>query len=370
MFGFDALRPDHLGFNGYGRKTSPNIDKFREKATLFSRAYTPAPSTRFALLSLFTGLDVPVVPEKRGVNPDIDLLPGPATLGEKLGSVGYDRMGFTISFVIQHIRGVGRGFRSWNTPWPVGEWKTNYPVMATKTTDASISYMKGAGEDGSLPFMLFVHYACTHDPYGKDPRWNYGSSPMDEYDSGVNYCDDEFGRLMAAIDARRDAKKTVVIAFSDHGELFGEHGFNFHGHALYEPAMKALLLARVPGIDAKNSVDVPVSITDIYATSVYLAGATAEPASTAWNLVPYIALGERPGDRERPIYLYAELQSEGINYNSRGVVVDRLKFIRDITTGTKQLYDVIADPEERNDLGDKMPEKRDELGELVDSWER
>jgi hypothetical protein len=367
---FDALRPDHLGFNGYARKTSPNLDKLRETSTLFTRAYTPAPSTRFALLSLFTGLDVPVVPQKRGVNPDIDLLPGPATLAERLGTAGYDRMGYTISFVIQHIRGVGRGFRQWQTPWPVGDWKANYPVMATKTTDTAINYLKGMGDDGTLPFMLFVHYACTHDPYGKDPRWNYGSSLVDEYDSGINYCDDEFGRLMGALDARRDAKKTVIIAFSDHGELFGEHGLSYHGHALYEPAVRTLLMMRIPGVVQKPTVETPVSIVDIYPTSLFLANVAREPATNAWNLVPYVTMGERPGDKERPIYLYAELASEGINYDARGVIVDRLKFIRDITTGTNQLYDVIADPDEKDDLGGNMPQKRDELGELVDSWER
>ncbi len=50
----DALRPDRLHFAGYERKTSPNLDKFREEATWFKNALTTAPQTRDALASLFT----------------------------------------------------------------------------------------------------------------------------------------------------------------------------------------------------------------------------------------------------------------------------------------------------------------------------
>ena len=67
----DALRPDHLGFAGYARPTSPNVDRFRASATLFTNAYTSAPSTRFAMATMFTGLDVSQLPQVRGGGNDI-----------------------------------------------------------------------------------------------------------------------------------------------------------------------------------------------------------------------------------------------------------------------------------------------------------
>ena len=61
----DALRPDHLGFAGYERPTSPNLDRFREGAVWFRNAYTPSPSTRFAMASMLTGHDVHNLPHRQ-----------------------------------------------------------------------------------------------------------------------------------------------------------------------------------------------------------------------------------------------------------------------------------------------------------------
>ncbi len=130
----DALRPDHLGFAGYPRNTSPNIDAFRAKATWFKRTYTPAPSTRFAMSALFTGRDVPRLPLKFGDQLNVTLEAGAPTLAERLGTVGYDRVGYTISYVLQHIQGLERGFRIWQTPWNVDDWAATYPRTATLTT--------------------------------------------------------------------------------------------------------------------------------------------------------------------------------------------------------------------------------------------
>jgi len=51
----DALRPDRLSIAGYPRKTSPQLDALARESVWFRRAYTTAPSTRFAMASLFTG---------------------------------------------------------------------------------------------------------------------------------------------------------------------------------------------------------------------------------------------------------------------------------------------------------------------------
>jgi hypothetical protein len=84
----DALRPDHVSFAGYRRPTTPHLDRWREGATWFKNAYTPAPSTRFALSMIFTGLEIERVPQERGHAIDFTLLSDATTLAERLGSIG------------------------------------------------------------------------------------------------------------------------------------------------------------------------------------------------------------------------------------------------------------------------------------------
>ena len=122
-----------------------------------------------------------------------------------------------------------------------------YQNSAEQTTNAATKYLATVPQDGSKPYLLFLHYECTHDPYIKHAQWDYGDSDIDKYDSATNYCDEQVGRVLDALDARGDKDKTAVFVYSDHGELFGEHGFTRHGNTLYEPDVRALLLAKVPG---------------------------------------------------------------------------------------------------------------------------
>ncbi len=366
----DALRPDHLSFAGYKRPTSPNIDRFRKTATWFENAYTSAPSTRFALTSLFTGMEIETIPQRRGPGIDLELLPGATTLATRLGDIGYERMGFTDSYVVQHIRGLGAGFGRWETPWPVDEWAANYPVSGTKTTNAAIEWLHGVPEDGSKRYFLFLHYRCTHDPYGKNARWTYGTSAMDDYDSALSYCDDEIGRLLEKMETRKDKDATAIFLFSDHGELFGEHGFTNHGNTLFQPDVRSLLLVRVPGLRQVPTVTAPVSLVDMEPTTLMLAGAPPDRETRAWNLLPFLTEGDAAANPARPLFLYSDLTKGMVRHQARAVLLGKYKLIRDLSTGVSEMYDIEADPQERTDESSKHPAQRTQLGEALEGWER
>jgi arylsulfatase A-like enzyme len=363
----DALRPDHVGFVGYRRPTTPHLDRWKEGATWFKNAYTPAPSTRFALSAIFTGLEVERIPQKRGHAVDFTLEPEAVTLAERLSPIGYDTVGYTLSYVIQHIHDVGQGFRTWQTPWPLEDWKASYQNSAQQTTDAAMKYLATVPADGTRPYLLFLHYECNHDPYIKHSTWDYGSSDIDNYDSATNYCDEQVGRVLDALDARGDKDRNAIFVYSDHGELFGEHGFTKHGNTLYEPDTRVLLLAKVPGATAKE-IDTPMLLTDITPTIYELTGLPPDKECQEWDLLPYLKGKPLP---VRPIFLYTDLWRGGVHFESRGVLdVDgHTKFIRDISHGVDQLYDLTIDPAELSNVADARPALKDKLAEMVDSWE-
>src|SRR5262249_36657310 len=51
----DTLRADHLGAYGYGRPSSPVLDRLAKEGTLFERAYCAMPTTDPSHVSILTG---------------------------------------------------------------------------------------------------------------------------------------------------------------------------------------------------------------------------------------------------------------------------------------------------------------------------
>ena len=52
----DTLRADHLGCYGYGRKTSPAIDRLASDGVLFEQCFVPIPKTTPSMISMLSGL--------------------------------------------------------------------------------------------------------------------------------------------------------------------------------------------------------------------------------------------------------------------------------------------------------------------------
>jgi choline-sulfatase len=364
----DATRPDHTTLAGYKRKTTPYLQRFAQSATWFSHAYTPAPTTRLAMAALFTGWDIDRIPQRRGPGINFTLLPEANTLAERMSATGYDTVGYTISYVIQHHINQGQGFRLWTTPWPVDAWESNYDKDAMLTTDAGITYLQQRPQDIKDPYFLFLHYRCTHDPYIKHGEWDWGDADVDKYDSAMAYCDKQISRVFDQLETRQDKDRTAVIVFSDHGELFGEHGLSNHGNSLYEPDARILLVVKLPNA-VVHKVDDPVNLLDVTATMLELAQLPPDPKSPGWSLVPYILTVPKTPRPQRPLFLYADIIRANVHYEARGVVDRPYKYIRDINTNQNMLFDVDQDPEEQLNLADAAPKTRERLAEMLDSWE-
>jgi arylsulfatase A-like enzyme len=360
----DALRPDRLSLAGYPRKTSPHLDAFAREATWFKNAYTTAPSTRFAMASLFTGRDVRRLRYRDAGGNDFVLLPNAPTLARQLKKAGYRTIGYTITYAFQHNRGSEQGFSSWATPWPIAEWRNVGRQKAQLTTEAVLGELRRARRD--QPLFLFAHYDCTHGPYRKYDGFDFGDAPSDLYDSGLAHCDAQIGRVLDALRARPRWDETAVFVVSDHGELFGEHGLTSHGNSLFEPDVRVVLLARVPGAAARV-VDAPVQLHWVAPTVLELAGERPSDKTDAASLLAAVR-GERAPAR-RPLFMFTELQRGSVRYFASAVLDWPHKLIRDHRTRTLSLYDVAADPRERRSIVDADPRTAGRLSDLLEAYE-
>ena len=340
----------------------------------FRDAYTPAPGTRFALAAVFTGMDLERIPQHRGLGYEFELLPTAVTLAERLGEEGYDRAGFTILTTSGNLKGMGQGFRVWERPWPpeLSAEESNL-ISATRTTDAALRYLDQ--QPPGSPYFLFAHYECTHEPYLKHAPWDFGDSDVDLYDSALAYCDHEIGRLLDGESARPDAANTAIVLYSDHGELFGEHGFHQHGNSLFEPDVRVVFLVRPPASlrsqEAPSTVNVPVSIVDIAPTLLEMAGAppVAAPGPPSVrdgrSLVPLLIGPPASRLAERPIFLFGDLIRHTIHYEARGVVQGGFKYIRYEPVDVEQLFDLREDPQESKNLAASHEALRARLAGLL-----
>lgn len=360
----DALRPDHLSLAGYARKTTPRIDALARESVWFKNAYTTAPTTRFAMASLFTGRDARRLPHQDLGGNNFMLAPGAPTVARKLRAVGYQTIGFPVSYVVQHNVGTGQGFHKWQTPWPVRTWAWVRDRNAELTTDAALQTLADTPTDKRL--FLFTHYDCPHDPYVKHARWDYGDRPLDLYDSAIAYCDDQIGRLLTALRARPTWNQTAVFIVSDHGELFGEHGLTNHGNSLYEPDVRVVLLAHVPGAQP-HVVHTPVQLHDVAPTLLDLASVPADRQQDARNLLGKI-FGIEPAS-VRPLFLFTALERGSVRYDASAVLQWPYKFVRDRHTHSSLLFDVTRDPGERHSLATTRPDIAGRLSDLLDGYE-
>jgi arylsulfatase A-like enzyme len=134
-----------------------------------------------------------------------------------------------------------------------------------------------------------------HDPYFRHPYDGHAlghaftpapapsaAREMAElYDGEIRYWDEHLGRLLEALRRRADWDRTVVIACSDHGEEFYEHGGWWHGATLFDEQLRVPLLVRLPRGELAGSVEARwVGLIDVAPTVVRLAGVAA-PAGMA-----------------------------------------------------------------------------------------
>ena len=127
------------------------------------------------------------------------------------------------------------------------------------------------------------------------------------------------------------------------------------------------MLVHVPGTHVAT-IDTPMLLSDLTPTIEELTGLAPDKEIQTWDLLPYLRGTPMP---PRDLFLYSDQWRTGVHYVSRGVLdVDgRTKLIRNVSVGTRELFDIVADPGELNDLSKSRPTDVERLSELVDGWE-
>jgi N-acetylgalactosamine-6-sulfatase len=246
-------------------------------------------------------------------------------------------------------------------------------------TDEAIKFIRRQGE---RPFFLYVPYTCPHSPFQgpgdhrpdplplDSPLWNQGKAPPAVYIAMIEHMDKCIGRLLEALEERGFAKNTLVVFAGDNGGTASARNAPCSGikGSTFEGGIRVPAMARWPGVLPAGVVSTQPSLTfDFTASFARLAG--VKPAASkpfeGIDLIAHVAAGKP--DFERTLY-WRKPRGETV---WKGVRQGSLKYVG-VRRGdgyTEHLFDLAADPAEKNDLKERRAADFRRLKALYDRWE-
>ena len=270
----DSLRADHLGCYGYGRNTSPNIDRLASASNLYSRAVSQASLTRLSVPSFLSG----IYPQSNSDRISI-------------AQVLADR-GYCTSAIMGNAQFTVPGLP--NTVLYTFEHRDSSSSLKPISSPLILSAaMKELEQKRDKPIFMFLLFMDTHAPYRRHAGYEFWDkrdsghpsviTPDDLlpttkkkytedylgylrslYDSGIGYTDAHIGRLFDELKKLGMYDNSLIIFVGDHGEEFGEHKMFFHGNNLYDHAINVPLIVKEPGQNRSHRIGGVFPLIDLY----------------------------------------------------------------------------------------------------------
>jgi arylsulfatase A-like enzyme/Flp pilus assembly protein TadD len=329
----DTLRADRIGLYGGRDARTPSIDGLGARGLVFEEALSSVPLTLPSHSTILSGLE----PPHHGVR-DNGAFVFPAdrpTLATILKSHGYATGAFVGAYVLDRRFGLARGFDTYDDR--IDRRAEGASVLESERRGEEVVKAASAwiaAESG--PFLAWVHLYDPHAPY--DPPSPYREEYAGRsYEGEVAYTDSCVGRLLTLAEA--PGRKLVVALLSDHGEGLDEHGEKTHGFFVYQSTLRVPLVLAGPGIRKGERRAGPARAADVLPTILARVGIPI-PAGLDGNDL----LGGPPRAEA-----YAEtLYPASLGWSPlRSWRTGNLKLI---DAPRPELYDLVRDPGEANDL--------------------
>jgi len=405
LISLDTLRPDHLGTYGHVRDTSPVLDALADRGVVFEDASSTSPWTLPAHASMLTGL----YPSQANVRRSPDRLPESIpNLAAQFRDGGYRTVGIASNLWFA-IGGFSQGFDEWeNLDDKAADLLLHGIENPTEQTPEGLSEqitelgLKALNAHRDRPVFLFLHYFDIHSDYVSLPEFERlflasdfrsesrvdgstrqllrilnGAIVLDEpereqwrmlYDAGIRQLDHRLAPLFDWVEEEVGWKQALVVVTSDHGEAFFEHDSNVgHGNTQYQEHIRVPLIMAGGDLPAGLRITDPVSIVDIAPTLLRAAGITPANPLPGYDLGRHWQKGDVPGS-SRAIYAQSAPAMNG-NW-LRAVRRGSHKLIINTKLGTRELYDLSADPAETKNLAEALPDITRKLAVLLDDFER
>lgn len=211
------------------------------------------------------------------------------------------------------------------------------------------------------PFFLYFTPTVPHAQFDAPELGPYAGQPWPEpakhYAAMVTRMDSYVGRIMARLQETGLAGNTLVFFCSDNGGTFEAGPFGTLGPlrekkgSNYEGGIRVPMIARWPGqVPAGAVSDFPWSFCDVLPTLADLAGVRGIPNNVdGISVAPTLRGGKQSADR--PLYWESH---DGGGFQ-QAVRMAQWKGLRQGLKAPLELYDLSADPGEKNNVAASQP---------------
>ncbi|MBS4203371.1 sulfatase family protein [Lederbergia citrea] len=398
FLGIDSLRRDHMSGYGYERLTTPHIDKLAEDGVLFENHFSPSIPTTPGYASMMTGMDC--------FGTDVVALRHKGPLGDHVKTLAevFDENGYNTTCIGFPGNPSSRGFQKYIDYEGWNPDETGRSPKADNLNERAIPELKRLAEEDK-PFFLFLRHMDPHSPYlppkpferifydGNEtdpnndslkamfefkPFADYISSWIPEgctdsnyidaqYDGAIAYMDACIQNIFTTVESLGIQDETLIIVTSDHGETLNEHECYYDHHGLYECTLAVPLILKYPGKlpQGKRISDI-TQIKDIMPTLLSLIGIETDIKFDGRNLLSLV--NDEDFVQESELYL-----TECTWMRKHGWRTPEWKLIRALEPDLHfkeeiELYNLIADPLELNNVATKEPEIVELLTARMESY--
>lgn len=392
-----------MGCMDHAAAYTPNMDALACRGTLYRETYCPSPVCVPSRVATWTGRHTHrhQVWNNACGQPDDS-----ATFLPLLQDAGYHTHAIGRDDRYKGAHSFGMRLRAWtrasgvttppnaNAPRTITETDCTQRVRERdwQSTDAAIDWLsQHASTASKQPFFLSVGYIGPHpgggyrsSPYYLDKiargkitlppkevdehpamrfmrlHKGYPADITDEqiidlrhhYLGMVAEVDEQLGLLMRHLEATGLAESTVIIYFSDHGDMQMEHG-QWRKCSMYESSVRVPLMMAGSGVESGCEVATSRSLLDLFPTLLEIAGDQASGPRDGRSLF------EEPSEQPRPVFAqyHESLQPTGSFMIRRG----RWKYIH-YAGHEPQLFDLEADPDEMTNLAAAQPDVAAAMG--------
>ena len=401
IFAIDSIRRDHMSCYGYPRLTTPYFDRLASKGTLVENAFSAYIPTTPAYSSILTGRDV-IATQMPSLSPKGPLDKTQPTLPEILRKAGYATtcVGFGGDFY--------RGFNKYENFEGWVSWEERPARKAENLNAVALPALERMTRSGK-PFLLFLRHMDPHAPYLPPAPYDtmfYSKNPCStklpytmkkvydfkpfadfhkswvppgcrdadyviaQYDGEIAYMDACCQRILTRIEELGIGGDTLIIVTGDHGETLYDHDLHFDHHGLYEPTLVVPLIFYWPGKVAAGvrckaytlHEDLMPTILELCGLRKFAKGVTFDGTST----VPYLT---RPNESPRSEFYISECTW----MRKQGWRTPIWKFWEALEPDFHnkppvELYNLVEDPEESNNLAEKEPKVVETLRARMNKW--